>query len=436
MTQDIPLAQQEPTSPILDQHKLASPTPTSAQSTSSTIMGHTTQSGQTTFPHQLTTHSTQSTSGPNTVQQPTRTHPMATRAQVGTFKPNPRFHGHTTHISPLPKSPAIALSDANWPRCYHKYHANGSLSRYKARLVANGRSQQYGVNCDDTFSPVVKLATIRTVLSLTLSRNWPYSLRVHLVLGFNGLRDMHYELGFLLSRCVADHYLLFQAWFLRLHYLLIIVDVIVLKASSTSLLQLIISSLHKEFDMTDLGALNYFLGISVTRDSIGMFLSQKKYTMELLDQTHMASFNPTQTPVDTVSKLGADRDLVSDPTLYHSLVGDLQYLTFIRPDISYVVHQVCLYMHDPREPYFSSLKRILRYVRATLDFGLQLYASSTRSLVAYSDADWAGCPTTRHSTSETTWLRNLLRELHTPLLSATLVYCDNVSAIYLTANPV
>nr|GEW58790.1 ribonuclease H-like domain-containing protein [Tanacetum cinerariifolium] len=103
-------------------------------------------------------------------------------------------------------------------------------------------------------------------------------------------------------------------------------------------------------------------------------------------------------------------------------------------------------MHDPREPYFSALKRILRCVRGTLNYGLQL--SSTTDLVAYSDVDWVGCPTTRRSTSEvkyrgvanaipeTYWLRNLLCELHTHLSSATLVYCDNVSAVYLSCNPV
>lgn len=151
--------------------------------------------------------------------------------------------------------------------------------------------------------------------------------------------------------------------------------------------------------MTDLGALNYFLGISVTRNSKGMFLSQKKYALELLDRAHMATCNPTRTPVGTESKLASDGDHVSDPTLYHSFAGGLQYLTFTRPDISYAVQQVCLHMHDPREPHVSALRRVLCYVRGTLDFGLQLYASSTSSLVAYSDADWAGCPTTRRSTS-------------------------------------
>nr|GEW28003.1 ribonuclease H-like domain-containing protein [Tanacetum cinerariifolium] len=122
-----------------------------------------------------------------------------------------------------------------------------------------------------------------------------------------------------------------------------------------------------------------------------MFLSQRKYATEILEQTHMVNCNPCRTNVDTESKLGDDGDPVSDPTLYRSLVGSLQYLMFTRPYISYVVQLVCLYMHDPREPHFSALKRILR---------------------------------------------NPLRELHTPLSSNTLVYYDNASVVYLSSNPV
>ncbi|GKC90604.1 ribonuclease H-like domain-containing protein, partial [Tanacetum coccineum] len=362
----------------------------------------------------------------------------------------------------------------------HKYHADGSLSMYKARLVANGHSQQFGVDRDDTFSHVVKSATIRTVLSLSFSQNWPiYQLDVKNAFLNGDLSETVYmyqppgyanRVGFSSSRC--DSSLFIYQHGSEVAYLLIYVYDIVLTASSTNLLQRIISSLHKEFDMTDLWALNYFLGISVTRDSTCMFLSQKKYALEILDMVHMAKCNPTRTPVDTESKLGSDGDPISNPTLYRSLVGGLQYLTFTRPNISYAVQQVCLYMHDPREPHLAALKRVLRYVRGILYFGLQLYASITGSLVAYTDADWAGCPTTRRSTSgycvflgdnllswsvkrqhtlsrssveaeyigianvvaETAWLRNLIKELHTPLLSVTLVYCDNVSAIYMTAN--
>nr|GFC89493.1 NBS-containing resistance-like protein [Tanacetum cinerariifolium] len=131
-------------------------------------------------------------------------------------------------------------------------------------------------------------------------------------------------------------------------------------------------------------------------------------------------------------------------------------------------------MHDPRDPHFTALKRILRYVSGTLDNGLQLHVSSTTQLSAYIDADWAGWPVTRRSTSgycvflgdnllswsakyqvtlsrssveaeyrgvanvvtETAWISNLLCELRTPLYTATLVYCDNVSAVYMSSNPV
>nr|GEU34199.1 ribonuclease H-like domain-containing protein [Tanacetum cinerariifolium] len=236
----------------------------------------------------------------------------------------------------------------------------------------------------------------------------------------------------------------------------------------------IIASLHREFPMTDIGSLNYFLGISAQRSTSGLFLSQSKFTEKILERAHMQNYNPCRTPIDTESKLGLDGDPVNDPTLYHSLAGALQYLTFTRPDLSYVVQQVCLYMHDPRDPHFTALKRILRYVHGTFDYGLQLYVSSTTQLSAYTDSDWAGCPVTRRFTSgycvflgdnlllwsakrqitlsrssaeaeyrgvanvvaETAWIRNFLCELHTPLFAATLVYCDNVSVVYMSANPV
>lgn len=89
---------------------------------------------------------------------------------------------------------------------------------------------------------------------------------------------------------------------------------------------------------------------------------------------------------------------VSDPTDFRSLAGALQYLTFTRPDISYAVQQVCLHMHDPRESHLTALKRILRYIRGTLEYGLHIQRSSSFDLVAYSDANWAGCPDTRKST--------------------------------------
>ncbi|KAK9063378.1 hypothetical protein SSX86_017248 [Deinandra increscens subsp. villosa] len=189
----------------------------------------------------------------------------------------------------------------------------------------------------------------------------------------------------------------------------------------------------------------------------------------------MSSCKPSATPVDTNSKLSAtDGPLFSDDTLYRSLAGALQYLTFTRPDISYAVQQVCLFMHAPREAHYQFLKRILRYIQGTLDYGIRISLSTITSLTAYSDADWGGCPDSRRSTSgycvfmgdnliswsskrqstvsrssaeaeyrgvanavaEVSWVRNLLLELHVPLRTVVVVYCDNVSAVYLSGNPV
>ncbi|GKB06196.1 ribonuclease H-like domain-containing protein [Tanacetum coccineum] len=416
--------------------------------------------------HQTTTVSDQHTpaivQNPLVNPNPNSVHPMVTRFRVGTNRPTERLNLHVSSVSPLPKSYRDAF--------------NGTLSRYKARLVANGSTQLEGVDVDETFSSVVKPGTIRTVLSLAASRHWPiHQLDVKNAFLHCDLSEtvyMHQPPGFRDS--VHPDYVFVVTPPTYIAYLLLYVDDIVLTASSESLLQQIIRSLHQEFAMTDLGQLNYFLGISVKRDSSGLFLSQKKYAIEILDRAHMDNCNPCRTPIDTESKLGSDGDPVSDPTLYRSLAGSLQYLTFTRPDISYAVEQVCLYMHDSQEPHFSALKRIAQYVCGTLDYGLQLFSSSTTDLVAYSDEDWAGCPTTRRSTSgycvflgnnllswsskrqptlsrssvkaeyrgvanavvETCWLRNLLRELHTSLSSATLVYYDNVSAVYLSSNPV
>ncbi|GJU98363.1 ribonuclease H-like domain-containing protein [Tanacetum coccineum] len=134
-----------------------------------------------------------------------------------------------------------------------KFHTDGSLSRYKARLVVNGCSQQQGIDGDETFSPVVKPATICTILSLAVSRDW---------------------------------------------------------------------LIHHEFAMTDLGCLNYFLGIYDQRSTSGMFMSRSKFPEEILVRAHMHNCNSSD-PVNTNSKLGSDGDPLSDPTLYRNLVGAL-----------------------------------------------------------------------------------------------------------------
>ncbi|KAI3524454.1 hypothetical protein L1887_03109 [Cichorium endivia] len=398
----------------------------------------------------------------------------------------------------------------------HKFKADGSLEHYKARLVVNGKSQTVGIDYYERFSPVVKPATIRTVLTLAVSRSWPIQqLDVKNAFLHGDLNEtvfMHQPPGFIDSvypnhvcRLKRSLYGLKQApraWYTRFSnfllshgfkssrcdnslfvyrhgdytaYLLLYVDDIILTASDHTILRSITTQLSTEFSMTDLGDLHHFLGISVTRNNSGLFLQQSQFARDIIQRASMSTCKPVSTPVDTSAKLSAtDGPLLPDGSLYRSLAGALQYLTFTRPDISYAVQQVCLFMHAPREAHYNFLKRILRYLQGTLNFGIQITPTRLDSITAYSDADWAGCPDSRRSTSgycvyfgdnilswsskrqhtvsrssaeaeyravantvaEVSWLRKLLLELHVPLRHATVVFCDNVSAVYLSDNPV
>ncbi|KAJ9536884.1 hypothetical protein OSB04_029617 [Centaurea solstitialis] len=487
----------------------------------------------------------------SSLEQTSSSPQMTTRSQHGIFKPRKILNLHTSaknSISPLPTNPINALNDYNWKMAMkdeydalianktwdlvprpsnaniirslwifrHKTKSDGSFERHKARLVGDGAGQQNGIDCGETFSPVVKPATIRTVLSIALSKSWClhqldvknaflhgnlaetvymyqppgfrdpdhpdyvcllkkslYGLKQAPRAWYQRFADYVTTLGF--THSISDHSLFIYRRGKDMAYILLYVDDIILVASSDALRQSIMSKLGSEFAMKDLGPLSYFLGISVTRHSGGLFLSQKKYAKEILERAGMSSSKPSPTPVDTKAKLSASSgNPYHDPTEYRRLAGALQYLTFTRPDISYAVQQVCLFMHDPRTQHMSALKRIIRYIQGTLDYGLHLYPSSTNRLISYTDADWGGCPDTRRSTSgycvylgdnllswsakrqptlsrssaeaeyrgvanvvsESCWIRNLLLELHCPITKTTLVYCDNVSAVYLSGNPV
>lgn len=183
-------------------------------------------------------------------------------------------------------------------------------------------------------------------------------------------------------------------------YLILYVDDIILTESITTLRDTIINALKSEFPMTDLGVISSFLGISAKFNDKGLFLSQSTYASEIIQRAGMSDCKPCTTPVDLKSKLAEDEGkLIANPTEYRSLAGAMQYLTFTRPDITYAVQQICLLMHSPREPHLQVLKRILRYLQGTKTMGLQLLKRRNMALTAYTDADWAGCPSTRRSTS-------------------------------------
>ncbi|GKC54077.1 ribonuclease H-like domain-containing protein [Tanacetum coccineum] len=155
-----------------------------------------------------------------------------------------------------------------------------------------------------------------------------------------------------------------------------------------------------------------------------MFLSQRKYATKILKQAHMFSCNPNQTPVDTESKLGADGNLVFDPTLYQSLGGALQHLTFTRLDISYAVQQTGC----------PTTQRSTSGYCVFLSINLLSWSSNRQPMISRSSAAAEYCDVS-NTVAETCWLQNLLHELYTPLTSVNLVYCDNFADIFTKGLP-
>jgi histone deacetylase 1/2 len=255
------------------------------------------------------------------------------------------------------------------------------------------------------------------------------------------------------------------------------VDDIIVASSSLEATKVLLSDLQKDFALKDLGDLHYFLGIEVKRDSNGLVLSQGKYANDILVRSGMSKSKPVHTPLPSTQKISiTDSDKLGeeDCTRYRSLVGALQYLTLTRPDISFAVYKVCQFLHAPTTTHLSAVKRILRYIQGTSKFGLRIRKSKCRIVSAFSYADWAGDVDDRRSTggfavflgenliswtaqkqatvsrssteaeykalanatAEVMWVQKLLAELCVPHARVARLWCDNLGAKYLSANPV
>ncbi|KAD2393896.1 hypothetical protein E3N88_40873 [Mikania micrantha] len=408
------------------------------------------------------------------------------------------YHNRTWSLVPPVQNTNVV--DCKW--VYRlKTYPNGQITRYKARLVAKGFHQQPGVDYHETFSPVVKPATIRTILSLAVTQKWPLrQLDVQNAFLHGDLQETVYMKqppGFV-DPTKPDHVCLLhkslyglkqapRAWFNRLSTALQQLDDIIITGNHKEAVADVITRLSSLFAVKDLGRLHYFLGIEVVHHNSDLLLCQRKYIISILHRAGLIDCKPVTSPMSTSHVLlPDDSPPLADPTRYRQTVGALQYVTLSRPDIAFAVNKVCQFMHAPTENHWVAVKRILRYLKGTTHLGLLFrHGSGSRLqafsdshwqqdvIQAYSDSDWAGCPVDRRSTggyaiylgsnliswaarkqrtvsrssteseykaiadtvAELIWLRSLLRELglvnHSPTL-----WCDNLGATYLSANPV
>lgn len=486
----------------------------------------------------------------NPQPQPANHHPMTTRRKNNIQKPKTKLNlsASSTLFPPEPQTVNQALKDKIWrgsmsqeldafaanqtfylvPRPQNKnvvdcrwlyknkYSRCGTRRRCKSRLVAKGYTQQYGRDYTDTFSPVIKSTTIRTILDIAVSKGWPIQQLDINNAFLQGTLDeevyMEQPPGFI-DKDYPDHvcrlrkavYGLKQApraWYVELTtfllslgfknslsdtsmfvlhrgsevvYLLVYVDDILITGNSKTLIALVLKQLGDRFSMKDPEDLNYFLGIEAHRTEKGLHLSQRKYILDLLHRHGMTDAKPVSTPMASTPKLMLHTGhSLAEPKAYRQLVGSLQYLAFTRPDVAYAVNRLSQYMHQPTDAHLQAAKRVLRYLAGTTDHGIFFSASNPLTLHAFSDADWAGdsddyvstnayviylgktpiswsakkqTGVARSSTeaeyrsvanasAEIRWICNILTELGITLPAPPVVYCDNLGATFLCANPV
>ncbi|KAM6560886.1 hypothetical protein CsatA_030125 [Cannabis sativa] len=273
----------------------------------------------------------------------------------------------------------------------------------------------------------------------------------------------------------TDHSLFIKHFNGNFIFLLVYVDDVILASNNLVELEAFKARLHIRFQLKDLGNLRYFLGLEVARSDKGIFVSQRPYALQLLEDLGYLGSKPVSTPMEANLRLGLDeKEKLADPTLYRRIVGKLQYLTITRPDISYSVNKLSQFLCTPRVTHLHAAQRVLQYVKGTPGQGIFFAADSEVKLHAYTDSDWAACPDTRRSTTgfcifvgtsiiswkskkqhtvsrssaeaeyramanttcEVVWLLSILKELQIEHQGPALLYCDNKSAQHIAANPV
>lgn len=399
-----------------------------------------------------------------------------------------------------------------------KKGSDGSITEYKARLVAQGYSQVFGQDYDETFSPVVRFESIRVLMAMAVQ----FNLVIHQMdvtsAFLNGNLDeeifMKQPENFIVQgkesyvcklhksiyglkqspRCwntAIDDYLksigfvqatsdncIYTASEGEMFIIAVYVDDIILACKDLERITTVKNHLSSKYKMKDMNKLQYFVGVQVVHSLRQgyIWLGQSTYCNNVLKKFNMSDCKPVDTPVETSCNLsiGDDTDELVDPELYQSCIGSLLYMSIkTRPDIAYAVGNVAKFCSKPNKTHWSAVKRILRYLKGTVNYGLLFQHNKSSELVGYSDADWAGDVNDRKSTSgycfvingaavawsskkqtcialstaeaeyvalshasqEAVWLISLHENIGRPISSSVTIYEDNQSAICISKNP-
>ncbi|KAG8492199.1 hypothetical protein CXB51_009896 [Gossypium anomalum] len=398
-----------------------------------------------------------------------------------------------------------------------KQNADGSLNKLKARLVVKGFSQKYGLDYFETYAPVARLDTIRLIVGLAAHMQWNvYQLDVKSAF-LNGILEEEIyveqpegfevpgkeEMVYRLRKALYGLKQAPRAWYARIDSYLLSLKfersasepTLYVKRNKTET-QLVVSlyvddllvtggdevdlaefkiKMKQMFEMTDLGLMTYFLGMEVNQTPGGILLKQESFALKVLTKFSMLNCKPTPTPVVAGVKLSSHEghEEVCETT-YRSLIGCLLYLTATRPDIMFAVSLLSIFMHCCNVQHFQAAKRVLRYIKGTLSYGLLFSKAAELRLKGYTDSDWAGSKDDMKSTSgyaftlgsamvcwsskkqslvaqstaeaeyvaaasavnQAIWLRKILADLNLIQEEATEILCDNKSAVAIAKNPV
>lgn len=398
-----------------------------------------------------------------------------------------------------------------------KKDADGRIVKHKARLVAKGYVQEHGVDFEEIFAPVTRLETVRLLLALSAKNNWEvHHLDVKTAFLNGELKEDVYVAqpeGFekvgkehLVYKLIKALYGLRQApraWYAKLNSCLenlgftkcpyehavytrkeggetliiaVYVDDLLVTGSDKDLIEMFKEQMSSNFEMSNLGRLSYYLGIEVKQSEGYIELKQTGYARKILEKAGMNDCNPAKYPMDPKELLTKDEGGTAvDATQYKSLVGGLRYLVHTRPDIAYSVGVVSRFMERPTKLHVNAVKRILRYVKGTLQFGLTYSKQGGNNvLLGYSDSDLGGNLDDRKSTGgvvfylneslitwvsqkqrcvalssceaefmaatsaacQGIWLRNVLAQITGESIGPVTLCIDNRSAIDLAKNPV